>query len=91
MVEIPADHRLPVTAPPRRILRQGEKRKTGGIKIEPGVDAATTVEATLGIGLVEIVNNARGLHTLEFVQRMLKHAVRREAGIEHEVLADHPV
>ena len=46
--------------------------------------------AALRIRIVEIVDDARDLHALVFVQLVLEHAERARRVVEHQVLADEP-
>src|SRR5271167_2848817 len=81
---------LVLAAPLRQARWQSNKRERYGIPQEARVDAAAAVEAELGIEFVLIVNHARDLDALVFVQRVLKQTSRERVGVEHQVLADQP-
>ena len=85
--EIMAYHLLPFAAPARCVLWQPREREADGIEIETRVDAAASMKAALRIGLVEIVDDTRGLNALEFVQRVFENPKRLKAAVDHQVLA----
>src|ERR1700733_6921188 len=72
------------------IVRKAPERKPPRIKVETRVNRAAAVETTSRIGSIEVVNQARYLNTLVFVQRMLEQRARFGAVVPHQVLANQP-
>src|SRR5262245_22859924 len=78
---------LPLAAP---ILAAGliqEERVKERSKVLPAVQTAPSVKSAFGVGVIEVVYDARDLHTLVFVERVLEDAPGRWIGVEHQILA----
>src|SRR5438477_1571104 len=87
-IEILGEGFLEFCAPARHIGRQGVQRERDGIKLEAGIDSTSAIEATLGIGIIEILHEAGHTHTLEFVEGVLECPKSHATEIEHEILPD---
>ena len=62
--------------------------KSDRVHAEARIDAAAAVESSARIRLIEIEHDARVLHALVLVERVLELRVDAEVGVEHQVLAD---
>src|SRR6202035_4421923 len=90
------EHRVPesfqslleVGTPPRKFATRGE-RPPDWLASHSSIDSAAAVEAALGIGVVEVVQDPRHLNTLVFVQFVLELGVDAGPLVEHQILADH--
>ena len=74
---------------PRTVRRRGPNRPPRRLRPDPRVEAAAAIEPALGIRVVEVVDDARHLHALVFVQLVLEDAEGTRRVVEHQVLADH--
>ena len=71
-------------------LGGGANRPRRGLRSDARIEASAAVVAALRIRIVEVVQDARDLHALVFVQLVLEDAERPAAVVEHQVLADEP-
>src|SRR5690242_2832671 len=85
-VEIFPERFLKSCTPARDVGRQTVKRESNGIEFETGIDSAATIETTFRIRVIEILNNSRHTHALEFIQLVFQSSHRKGAEIQHKKL-----
>src|SRR5450631_835514 len=60
----------------------------GGLGANTSINAAPTIKSAARVGVVEIMDDARHLNTLELIELMLEHRVHARTVVEHQVLSD---
>src|SRR5690348_17659127 len=87
-MEIFLERSLESCSPARDLGRQTVKRKSNGIELETSIDSTATIETTFRIRVIEILNNPRDTHALEFIQLVFERSHGKGAEIQHKELAD---
>src|SRR3954469_24942721 len=86
--EVVSKHTLVLGPPRRRIRRKEVEREADRAIRETRVDPAATIKPSLGVSVVEVVNDPTRDGTLVFVQRMLEATERARVPVEHDVASD---
>src|SRR6266571_3340931 len=86
--EIFTQRPLEACTPAWCIRRHSTEREIYGKNVQAGVHTASAIETTIWVGIIEIVQNARCLDALIFIQRMLERSHCDWTRIEHEEFAD---
>src|SRR5690348_2912805 len=87
-IEILPERVLKSCTPARDVGRQTVKRESNGIEFETSIDSTATIETTFRIRVIEILNNSRHTHALEFIQLVFESSHGEGTEIQHKELAD---
>src|SRR5207247_10833106 len=88
VVEVFLQSLLETSSPPRCAGTSAPDPIGDGQNTPSAIDLSAAIKASLGVGIVEILNHAGYLHALVVVQRLLERCPRRSAATEHQIFSD---